>query len=82
MGGVKWGCVSGPRLTEETEPNLGRPTAAPRLLQLVREDTDPAGEGGNADSEKEKVGVRCGHWAWQLGFVLPPGGWAFGLPCS
>ena len=43
---------------------LGCPsTAAPCFLQLVREDTDPASEGGNADSEKEKVSLRCGQCA-------------------
>ncbi|XP_039698259.1 THAP domain-containing protein 3 isoform X1 [Pteropus medius] len=31
-----------------------------RLLQLVRADADPASEGGNADSEKEKVLPRVG----------------------
>lgn len=79
--GVKGGCVSGPHLTEGgagagagglARPDGAEPTAAPRLFQLVREDTEPAGEGGNADSEKEKVSVHCGRWAGLLGFALPP----------
>lgn len=52
----------------------GLSTAALRLLQLVRENTDPTGRSGDATSGERKVSLPCWSRVFQLScFAFPPG---------
>lgn len=55
-------------------PPWGLSTAALRLLQLVRENTDPTGRSGDATSGERKVSLPCWSRVFQLSCcAFPPG---------